>query len=1619
VRWLLAFGLFIAISSAGAPRASAASSRAATWGKNYFGNLGYGDLEGPEVCETLPFVEGGGKVSCAATPVEVSGLSGVVDASRSGHGLAALADGTVMAWGVDSFGQLGDGETGYGASRSTPVEVSGLTGVTAVSAGGTHSLALLSNGTVKAWGNNEFGQLGDGIAGLGTSSNVPVSVKNLTGVTAISAGGAYSLALLSNGTVMAWGDNNEGELGVEGGSADVPVLVSGLSGVVAISAGGGHALAALSNGSVVAWGSDAGGELGNGTDGGVYLPATVPGLTGVKAVAAGPSESYAVVAGGAVEAWGSGELGQLGNGGGGYRYHSDVPGAVTGVSGATAAVAGDTGYALLGNGTVMAWGSSGSGGLGNGSSAGGETCEEASPEEREKGKTAPYPCSTNAVTVSGISGAVGISDGLAFGNVEVPHPRHEELEGEKNPGAPKYARTCTGKPVNCATGNESVSQTDLTVPGLGVSLTLARSYNAESAAAQSTPETFGYGWSTSFSEHLIVDTTSGTITVVQANGSTVTFASTGRSGAQTAPAWAQATLNLNSDGTYTYTVPSEEASHFSAQGRLLSVSDRNGNATTLARNAEGRLESISDPAGRKLTFTYNTEGLVAAATDPMGHVVKYLYEAGNLVSVTLPGETSPRWQFKYDGSHRLTKLTDGRGGATTNEYDSANRVISQTDPSARTLTFEYAPYETKIANHATGAVTRELFSEGYEPEAITHAYGTSSATTESMSYNVSGDVTSKTDGDGHTTKYGYNANGDRTSARDADGHETKWAYDTAHNVVSTTSAKGEATNIKRDAHGNVETVERPAPASQTQVTKYKYSTSGELESVTNPLERTWSYGYDSQGDRTSEADPEGDKRTWQYNEDSQLTSTVAPRGNVEGAEAAKYTTKFERDAQGRETVVTDPLGHITKDAYDADGNLEAITDPNGHKTKYTYDADNEQTKTEKPTGTITETGYDGAGQVTTQTDGNKHTTKYVRNVLEEVTETVDPLGRKSTAEYDKTGNLTKRVDPAKRTTSSIFDAANLLKETTYSDGKTHLVQYEYDADGERTKMIDGSGTTTLTYDQLDRLTESKDGHGDIVKYEYDLGSQLTKIIYPSGKAVTRTFDNAGRLQKVTDWLTHTTTFGYDRNSNQTTTTWPTGTSGEDKYTYNEADELGESKMSKGAETLASLAYTRDAAGQVKAVTSKGLPGEEKPAYEYDANNRLTKGPGTPYEYDPANNPTKIGASADTYNADDQLEKGTTAAYAYDEAGERTKTTPTTGAATSAGYDEAGNLISVELAKEGKKAGFTDAYTYDGNGLRMSQTIAGAKTFLSWEPADGLPLLLNDGSSSYIYGPGDLPIEQISSGGTITYLHHDQQGSTRLLTGSTGTVTGKCTYGAYGTPTCEGTTTTPLGYDAQYTSADTGLQYLRARNYDPSTGQFTSADPVTAITGEPYSFTADNPVNSVDPSGLLCAFGYCLGWHPVNPLKATANFFAGFANAVVGAATLGSVSVPAPFCGRGLNWSYGIGQVTAGAEAGVLVGPEAEAGYAAGGAGPLWSPIGGGQLTGLAATYVGNAGHASLWQLFAGAAGGGTIGGIGGNVAGSFASGASRTAATAAGGLGASSLVESPQIGGEGSPCGCS
>jgi alpha-tubulin suppressor-like RCC1 family protein/methionine-rich copper-binding protein CopC len=319
------------------------------WGNNQGGQLGTGD-----------------NVS-TNEPVNVNGLSGIIEVSAGVyHTLALKNDGTVWVWGFNEYG-LGDGTS---TESTTPVQVSGLASIIAISSNGVgdHSLALKNDGTVWAWGRNTWGELGDGSA---TDRATPVQAYGLTNVTAIAAGGGHSLALKGDGTVWAWGNNQYGPLGqgTTWGTYYTPVQVPGLTGVAAIAAGGNHSLALKNDGTVWAWGGNTWGELGDGSATDRATPVQAYGLTNVTAIAAGGGHSLALKGDGTVWAWGNNQYGQLGVG---SRPPNTIsaPTQVITASGLTSAISIGIGrnhsFAVKGDGTLWAWGMNMNGQLGIG-----------------------------------------------------------------------------------------------------------------------------------------------------------------------------------------------------------------------------------------------------------------------------------------------------------------------------------------------------------------------------------------------------------------------------------------------------------------------------------------------------------------------------------------------------------------------------------------------------------------------------------------------------------------------------------------------------------------------------------------------------------------------------------------------------------------------------------------------------------------------------------------------------------------------------------------------------------------------------------------------------------------------------------------------------------------------------------------------------------------------------------------------------------------------------------------------------------------------------------------------------------------------------------------------------
>jgi YD repeat-containing protein len=184
-------------------------------------------------------------------------------------------------------------------------------------------------------------------------------------------------------------------------------------------------------------------------------------------------------------------------------------------------------------------------------------------------------------------------------------------------------------------------------------------------------------------------------------------------------------------------------------------------------------------------------------------------------------------------------------------------------------------------------------------------------------------------------------------------------------------------------------------------------------------------------------------------------------------------------------------------------------------------------------------------------------------------------------------------------------------------------------------------------------------------------------------------------------------------------------------------------------------------------------------YTYNPLMQLTADGTTTDGYDHAGDPTTLGSATQTFDAASELAtsatSGTTATYGYNPRGDRT--TATTGSSTTSyGYNQAGELTSYT-----PPAGTATSYTYNGDGLRATKTTGSTTATYAWDINASIPDMITDGSASYIYGPGGLPVEQISSAGTPAYLLQDQLGSTRLITSSTGTVTATYTYtyDAYG------------------------------------------------------------------------------------------------------------------------------------------------------------------------------------------------------------------------------------------------
>jgi len=830
---------------------------------------------------------------------------------------------------------------------------------------------------------------------------------------------------------------------------------------------------------------------------------------------------------------------------------------------------------------------------------------------------------------------------------------------------------------------------------------------------------------------------------------------------------------------------------------LLEVEDRSGN--TLTFSEAGVVSSF----GEGIDFVRDGDGRITSIVGPDGSTVGYEYDAnGDLEYVT--DQNGNRTELTYLAGHYLDEVVDPLGRPfRTLEYDEEGRLAAIVDAEGN---------RTEIATDVDG-----------RQQVVTDAVGllTTVATFDERGNLVQEDEVF--DGQTLTTTFQYGELDLEVLRIDALGNEWVSEYDDAGNLTRTVDPLGNETVTTYDSLGLVTSI----VDAEGGVTGFSYDAAGRVIDWTDRTGSSWSFEYDPRGSIERVVNPLGEVRE----------ITVDPQGRLASVtDSLDRVTTYGVDGMGHLVSVTDPLGNTTAVAYDAAGRLTHAIDAMGRVAEYVYDdADQLVAMVDALSGEVT-FGYDAAGRLISVTDAVGSTRLRSYDGVGRLTAETDALGRATVYGYDGKGRLTERTDARGETIFYDYDELDRLVGEASADG---TVTVGYDPAGRRVTMDDPSGTTTWAYDAAGRVTGVVSPRGE-VGYGYDAEGRRTELTLPVG-VVTYGHDAAGRLASITDWGGRSATYGYDAAGQMTSIVLPGGV--DSTLSYDGAGRVTGIEHAGPAGVLESYEYEYDAVGNRVMATGSG--GVE--SYTLDELYRLTGvtyggGDSVSYSYDAAGNRTSetVGGVpvVSVFDAAGQVASVDGVAWDYDEAGNVVLDGP-----RGFGWDAHGRLASVSDGSS------STAYGYDGEGLRVATVDAGGVSELLWDRLAEYPLVVSDGESWFVHGPGFV-IEDGPLG--VEVVLADVMGSARVITDGSGTVVGSASYDVFGEVRVSGGVGSLFGFTGEVTDSS-GLVYLRARVLDPGSGRFLSVDPLQP--NHPgtqgwnrYGYVAGNPTTYVDPGG---------------------------------------------------------------------------------------------------------------------------------------------------------------------------
>lgn len=861
------------------------------------------------------------------------------------------------------------------------------------------------------------------------------------------------------------------------------------------------------------------------------------------------------------------------------------------------------------------------------------------------------------------------------------------------------------------------------------------------------------------------------------------------------------TIERQTDGTVKLISLDSSYDLYDRRGRLISATDRNGNAVNYEYSGQGILSRVADTNGRFIDFAHNSAGRVSSMTDHAARTWSYGYDAnGSLVSAADPLGGVMAYQYQAyspvgDANvyYQLTRITDAENVVISQITYNAERVRTYTE-GENTYTYTYDT-TNKIATKrdSVGSVWRSKYNQA----------GLYIEKTDPLNRKVvyqrdaNGLVTKITDELGNQFDTTFDNLGRISSSTDPLGRETLWEYPGNDPwPIKLTSPSGRVTTLEYDVNGNPTKIIDASGA----ITQLEYNAQGDLTALIDAAGGRSDISYTDIGLPSQYKDPLGRITLLEYDNLGRLLKTTNPEGE---------TGQTSYDDLDRVTAETDGLNQVTNFEYTAAGRLLKVIDANNNDIgQYSYDT----------YGRIASVIEAGIAYSYTYNDNNT-----LASLTEgDITSTHSFDAKRQLTRQSMAGiNLSYSYDPTGRVTQIAGNGAT--------------VAYRYDAAGQRTQETQGSRSVDLAYNNEGELN-SYTHAGNSYQLQRDLRGQLAKLITPAGE-YPLTHDPRGLLTQLQLPNGSQLTYAYDAAGQLTYQDYRQSGGQTYNYQYDQAGRLTQA----GGDSVRQYSYDADSRLISASIDSTNYN----------------------YSYDPVGNRTEDSQAHDSSNQ--LSEDATYTYQYDNRGNLIQKIDKFSGARSDYSYNSLNQLIAFNYYPDSSTttADITASYAYDAIGRRLQKTVNGQTTEYHWLASELIAEYQNNQLiKMYSYTEGYAPVEV--QDGTNTYtVHSDHLDTPRYLTDQGGQIVWQNLPSPYGVsqadedPDGDGEKVSfNVRFPGQYFDSETGLHYNYYRYYDPSTGRYITSDPVGLLSEvNTYSYALGDPQNTIDPEGDVAPIIY--------------------------------------------------------------------------------------------------------------------------------------------------------------------